>query len=155
MESKWGRYAALPIVILWLATPAGAQTATAEVEAEVVSPSQVTQVAAEWLMSNSPGVFRLRIPGAAQATEITLTAHTPDLTHGILDFFASSEGADALRELLSYLASSAAAETEGIYSLSGSMADGTMYISGVQMILMSSEQNEDGSGVIIAIIAFD
>lgn len=155
MEIRWGRCVALPLVTMGLAPSANAQTATAAVTAEVVSPSELAEAAAEWLMSNSPGVFTLRIPGAAQAPAITLTAQTPDAGSGVIDFLASSEGADALRQLLGQIASSAAAASEGVYQLSGSVADGTINIQGVQMILISVDENGDGSGVIVAIMAFD
>jgi hypothetical protein len=155
MELRWGACVALSFVTMGLAASASAQTATAGVTAEVVSPPELAEAAAEWLMSTSPGVFTLRIPGAAQASPITLTAQMPAATNGTIGFFASSEGADALRHLLRQIASSRAAGSGGIYQLSSAAADGTINTHGVQMILMSLEQNGDDSGVIIAIIAFD
>jgi hypothetical protein len=138
-----------------LAPSANAQTATAAVTAEVVTPSELAETAAEWLMSNSPGVFTLRIPGAAQAPPITLTAQTLDASSGMIDFLASSEGVDALRQLLTQIALSAAVAPGGIYQISGAQGDGTIRAHGMQIILMSLEQNGDGSAVIVAIIAFD
>jgi hypothetical protein len=153
MEIRWGRCVALPFVTMGLAPSASAQTATAAVTAEVVSPAELAEAAAEWLVSNSPGVFTLRIPGAASA--VTLTAQTSDANSGMIDFFASSEGADALRQLLIQIASSAADSSGGVYQLSGAMADGTIHMQGVQMVLITVSENSDGGGVIVAIMAFD
>lgn len=155
MEIRWGRCVALPFVTMGLAPSANAQTATATVTAEVVSPSELAEAATVWLMSDSPGVFTLRIPGAAEATAITLTARLPDGSSGMTDFLASSEGADALRQLLGQIASSAAAASGGVYQLSGSLTDGTINTRGVQMILISVDENGGGSGVIVALMAFD
>lgn len=155
MEIRSGARAVLSLVTMGLATDASAQTATAGVRAEVASPLQLAE-SAKSLISNSPGVFTLRIPGAGQASTITITAQTLDSSSGAIDFLASSEGADALRDLLAHSASSsAAAGSGGIYQLSSNAAAGTMGEQGVQMILMSSELNGDGSGVIIALITFD
>lgn len=151
MEIRWGQCVALPFVTMGLAPSASAQTATAGVTAEVVSPSELAEAAAEWLMSNSPGVFTLRIPGAAQATTITVTAQTPDGIGGTIDFFASQGNIAALRQLIAQITSSATAASGGIYQLSGAVADGTINAQGVQLVLMTMDHN----GVIMAIIAFD
>ncbi len=155
MEARLCAGAALSLLFMGLATPASAQTATAGVTAEVVSPPELAKEATEWLVSNSPGVFTLRIPGAAQAPPLTVTAQTLDVGSGTIGFFSSSEGAEALRQLLGQIASAAAAGPDGVYQLSGYVADGAMNLQGVQMILISVYENGGGSGVIATIMAFD
>ena len=155
MELRWRAWVALSFLFMGLATPASAQTATAGVTAEVVSPPELAKAATEWLVSNSPGVFTLRIPGAAQAPPLTVTAQTPDVGSGTIGFFSSSEGAGALRQLLGQIAIAAAAGSVGVYQFSGFVADGAMILQGVQMILISVDENGGGSGVIVAIMAFD
>lgn len=155
MDVRWGRCAALTFVTTGLVPSASAQTATAGVTAEIVAPSELGEAAAEWLISNSPGVFMLRIPGTAQAPAITIKAQAPDANSGTIEFLASSEGGEALRDLLTQISSSAATGSAGVYQLSGATADGTVNAQGIQLILVSSAQNGEGGGLIVAIIAFD
>lgn len=151
MENTWGRCIALPFATVALATSASAQTGTAGVTAEVIIPSELAVSAAEWLMSNSPGVFALRIPGAAEDTAVTVTARIPDGTTGALGFFGSRESLDALRRLIAQLASSATAVSADFYRLSGAAGEGSLNMQGVQLVLMTIEQ----SGLVVAVIAFD
>jgi hypothetical protein len=137
-----------------LASSASAQTATAGVRAELVSPLKLAEAATAWLTSNSPGVFTFRIPGTAQSSAITLTAQTPDGGRAMIEFLASSDGSSAMQQLLTQIASSGEVGSGGIYQLSNLGADGTISGNGMQVILTISDQSSDGS-VMVAIIAFD
>lgn len=154
MGISWECFA-LSFVPMWLASPATAQTATAGVTAELVSPSQVQELAADWLMSKSPGVFMLRIPGVAHAPATAVTVHVSTSGSGTIDLFGSMEGAEGLRQFLALLASSAEAGSGAIYQLSSATAYETMGTHGVQLILTTPEVNGSGDGVVIATIAFD
>jgi len=150
MENTWGRSIALPFATMALATPVSAQTGTASVAAEVVMPSELAVSAAELLMTKSPGVFALRIPGAAEDTSIIVTARIPERTSGVLGFAGSPENVEALRQLIAQLASSASASAD-FYRLPAVADDGALTTHGVQLVLLSVEQ----SGLIVAVIAFD
>lgn len=155
MESRWTGCIALSFATVGLAPPANAETATAGVRAEVVSPSGLAEAATAWLTSNSPGVFTFRMPGTAQAPAVTLTAQTPDGGSAMVEFLASSDGAGAMEQLLTQIAASGEAGSGGIYQLSNAAADGTMGANGIQVILTISNSAGDGGGVMVAIIAFD
>jgi len=153
MERRWAKCAALSFAAVGLAPSASAQTASAEVRAEVVSPSKLAEAAAAWLTNSSPGVFTFRIPGSAQSPAITLTTQTPDGSSAAIEFLASSVGSDAVQRLLTQVASGELGP-EGIYQLSNAAADGTIGARGVQMILTISDQGGDGRAL-TATIAFD
>lgn len=147
--------AAFALAATVLTPSAQAETATARVAAEVVTPFEVSAAAAtEQLIGNSPGVFTLRIPGAAPAGTIALTVSTVEGSSGTVVFSASSESADALRQLIAQIAPAQLAPL-GAYQVSGIATSGTINGQGVQVIVMKSTQNGDGSGTLVAIITFD
>lgn len=155
MDIRWGWCIALPFASVGLSSVAEGQTATAGVTAEVVSPSDLSEAATEWLVSQSPGVFTLRIPGTSQAPAITITAQASNDNNGTISFFLSREGADALRNFLAKISSSSEAVVAGTYQISDGTSDGTISTYGVQMILTNSVPNDNGRGLIVAVIAFD
>lgn len=155
VENGRCREVALALAATVLAPSAHAETATARVAAEIVTPAEVSAAAAtERLIGDSPGVFTLRIPGAASATTIELTASTMEGSSGAVMFSASGEAADALRKLIAQIATSPWAPL-GTYQLSGIATSGAINGQGVQVIVMNMSQNGDGSGTVVAIITFD
>lgn len=155
VENGRCRGVALALAATVLAPSAKAETATAGVAAEIVAPAEITVAAAtEQLIGDSPGVFTLRIPGAAPAGTIALTVGTVEGSSGTVVFSASSESADALRQLIAQIATAQLAPL-GAYQVSGIATSGTINGQGAQVIVMKSSQNGDGSGTLVAIITFD
>ena len=150
VENGRGLGVALALAATVLAPSVNAQTATAGVRAEVVTPAEITVAAAtEWLLSDSPGVFTLRIPGAASTGTTAQTTGTVEGSSDMIVFSASSQGAEALRQLIAQIAISAQSQVVSI------AANGTINGQGVQVTLMKANQNADNSDAVVAIIAFD
>lgn len=150
MGAGTGRSLALLLAAVGLASPAGAQTATAGVAAEVVAPVEPARAAAEWLLSTSPGTYTLRIPGAAT---ISVALQAPHPGKAVIDFLNPSQGADTLRSLLAQFSPATAARSTRHLARPTALA--VLNSHGVQLILVSLEQQGDGGGVLRAIIAFD
>jgi hypothetical protein len=145
---------ALALAMTALAPAAGAETAGAMVTAKVVKPFEVSAaVATEWLNGGSPGVFTLRIPGAATGT-IALTVSTVEGSSGTVAFATSSEPVGAMQQLIAQIAASQLTPLR-TYQVSGIATSGTLNGEGVQVIVMKANQNGDGSGTVVAIITFD
>lgn len=137
-----------------LAPSAHAQVATAGVTANVVTPTEVTAASAtDWLISDSAGVFNLRIPGAASSAAIDITAKAVAADGGTVIFYASTEGAEALRRLIAQMIASS--KLAPLHHPSANIgASGTINTEGVQIVLIK-RTGDDASGIIAAIITFD
>lgn len=155
MDIRWDQCLALSFATVALAPGASAKTATASVRAEVVTPSEVGAAAAQSLVSNSPGVFALRIPGAAPAPAITVIAQSSASGGGTIDFVASGESAGALQTAIAQISASAPTASGGATQLVTAPADGTMSSHGVQIALSGSAPGAEGGDVMIAVLAFD
>lgn len=128
--------------------PLNAQTATAGVAAEIVTPASVGVTAAsEWLLSESPGVLALRIPGTAPTGAVELAVGSASSSN----VAALSEGAAAMQKLIAQID---AASTSGV-QVSGSVTNGTLNGQGVQIVMTTAGQSNGGDGVTTAVITFD
>lgn len=147
-DGRCGLGVALALAATSPAPSLNAQTATASVAAEIVTPATVGVTAAsEWLLSESPGVLALRIPGAAPAGAVEV-AVGPASSSSVA---ASSEGAAAMQKLIAQIT---AATASGV-QVSGTVTNGTINGQGVQIVMTSTNQSVDDHGVTTAIITFD
>ncbi|MGK2908593.1 MAG: hypothetical protein ACSLE1_02115 [Sphingobium sp.] len=116
--------------------------------AEIVTPATVGETAAsEWLLSESPGILALRIPGATQAGGIQLVIGAAT----IRSIAASSEGASAMQQLIAQITAAAGAG----FQVSGTVTNGTLNAQGAQIVMTSPLQSGNGDGTATAIITFD
>lgn len=147
-DARCGLGVALALAATSPAPSLNAQTATAGVSAEIVSPASVGVTAAsEWLLSESPGVLALRIPGTAPAGAVEL-AVGPGSTRSVA---APSEGAAAMQQLIAQID---AATTSGI-QVSGTITNGTLNDQGVQIVMTTSGDSNSGDRISTAVITFD
>lgn len=138
------------------APAANASKATARVSAQIVFPGSASvAVATKMLFSNSPGVLTLRIPGAAPAATITLTATAVDGSSGAIVFNAPRENAGALQQLVSEITAIAEAAASSGPQVNGLVTSGTIRNQGVQVVVVKATQGSDGGGTVIAIISYD
>lgn len=126
-------------------------TTTAEIRAEVVTPATVGVAAAsEWLLSESPGVLTLRIPGAAPSAGAIELAVGPASASGVA---GSNPGAAAMQQLIAQI--TAATSSGAGLQASGAVTNGTLNGHGVQMVMTTTGQSSGGDGVATVVITFD
>lgn len=149
-DARCGLAVALTLAATSPAPSLNAQTATAGVAAEIVTPATIGVTAAsEWLLSESPGVLALRIPGAASAGAVEL-AIGPASTGSVA---ALSEGAAAMQQLIAQIT---AASSSGMgVQVSGTVTNGTLNGQGVQIVMTTTGQSNGGDGFTTAVITFD
>lgn len=145
---RCGLVAALAFAATSPAPSLSAQTATAGITAEIVTPATVGVIAAsESLLSQSPGVLALRIPGAAPAGVVEIAVGSARISRAA----SSSESAAAMQRVISQIN---AALSSGV-QVSGTVTNGNLNGQGVQIIVTSTRPGSDGDGVTTVIITFD
>lgn len=121
------------------------------VTASLVSPAEVSaQQATKLLLSPTPGILTITIPGASANSTLDLTATGMDVATGMFTFSASGANTSALSQLMEQLSAGA---------LSGSLSTGLTVSGfvngqGVQIVVLEASQSGDG-GTIKATITFD
>lgn len=136
-----------------LASSAQAETAAAGITAVVVRPNEVSaSVATQQLIGDSPGMFTLRIPGAASVGTIAVTVSTMNGSSGTVAFSTWSDSKAAVQQLIAQIANAQLAPI-GIYQIIGTTSRDTISGQGVQVVVMQS--SGDGSKAIVAVITFD
>lgn len=142
--------------------PAHANGVVVGASAQVIAPAIISAArATELLLSRSPGVLTLSIPGDGSRSdtgirrEIPLIAASVSGDGGSFVFSASRESAAQLDRLIETLT-----ENTQRVELNGNLSNGLSvkgYIDGrgFQMAVVSVVKNQDGSGYISAIIPFD
>ncbi len=142
--------------------PAHANGVAVGASAQVIAPAIISAArATELLLSPSPGVLTLSIPGAASNSdsgnrrEISLIATGVSGDGGSFVFSASRDSAGQLDRLIAKLTESTQrVELNGNLS-TGLSVNGYIDGKGFQMAVVSVVKNQDGSGYISAIIPFD
>lgn len=151
-DARCGLGVALALAATSPAPSLNAQTATARVTAEIVTPASVGVTAAsEWLLSESPGVLALRIPGTAPTGAVEL-AVGPASTSSVA---ASSEGAAAMQQLITQITAATSSGTGAGLQVSGTVTNGTLNGQGVQIVMTTSGESNGGDGIATAVITFD
>lgn len=122
--------------------PAGASIVTAQASAEVISPADVSaQVDTQLLLSSTPGVLILTIPGSAgfAASSIELTATGAQRVRPLV-FKAYNQNGQTMAQLVPMATQASAGVLNG---------------QGVQIAVLMPAPSADGSGPLAVTITFD
>lgn len=139
-----------------LTQSAAASTVAVQASAEVISPADVSAQAAQLLLSSTPGVFTLTIPGSAglAVSSIELAATSTEGT-GALVFKACNQSAPTMTQLVAAVTQASGSSTLGRCLSSGLTTSGALNGRGIHIVVLKVIQSADGSGTVAAIITFD
>lgn len=147
------RLGTLVLAATGLTPVAQAQIASAGVAAKVVTPTELdTAATIGWLISEAPGAFTLRIPGAASAATIDLTAQAEGGI-GAITLSGSGPSIDVWRRAIVQFAMSGQ-NSVSVHRTSSTADDGTIYSRGMQLVI-TQVAGDDSRHVLAAIITFD
>lgn len=143
--------------IACLMQPARSTPIAVHASANVISPADVwAQTATQLLLSPSPGVLTLTIPGSAgsAATSIELAA-AGTVGSGSFVFTASSLGAHTTAQIMQMVERASMSLTSST-SLSTELSTrGVLSGQGVQIAVLRTAPGDDGDGALAVIITFD
>lgn len=139
-----------------LTQSAAASTVAVQASAEVISPADVSAQAAQLLLSSTPGLFTLTIPGSAglAVSSIGLTATGTEET-GAFVFTACNRSAPTMTQLLAAMTEASGSPTFGRCLPNSLATSGALNGQGIGIVVLKVTQSADGSGTVAVIITFD